>query len=391
MAGAHIFAWHGTGQSLLEAKLNAIAEARSVVSMEIFIFRESEIGRRFRDALTAAARRGVRVRVLVDAFGSFGLRRDYFDELVAAGGAMRWFNELRPASLTFRDHRKLLVVDGAVAFVGGCNISTEYYGDGITAGWRDGGVGVRGPVAAVLAAEFDRQWERATGHRWQFPPGGQRQRVPVAAGSEVEALFVKPGFGRNPLRAALRRDLATANDVAITSAYFLPAQRLRRSLTRAVARGARVRVLLAGKSDVRLLQLASRSLYRRLVNKGVEIWEYQPQVLHAKLIIVDDIVYAGSSNLDPRSLRINFEIMLRIHDAALAATARQQFEADLAGRAVPITRDALRHGRSWWERLKQRLAYWLFARLDSEVAAIKLQKWRRRKERFVQRVNRLRR
>ncbi len=99
MADAHRFIWHGTGRSLLEAKLKAIAEARVSVSMETFIFRDSEIGQRFRDALTAAARRGVNVRVIVDAVGSFGLRRDWFDELVAAGGAMRWFNELRLASI----------------------------------------------------------------------------------------------------------------------------------------------------------------------------------------------------------------------------------------------------------------------------------------------------
>ena len=152
-----------------------------------------------------------------------------------------------------------------------------------------------------------------------------------------------------------------------------------------------MRVLLAGKSDVRLMQLASRSLYRRLLQKGIELWEYQPQVLHAKLIVIDDIVFVGSSNLDPRSLRINFEVMLRIEDAALAATARQQFEADLAQRAIPITRDALQQGRSWWERLKQRLAYWAFARLDPEVAALKLQTWVLRKDRFVQRVKRVRR
>jgi cardiolipin synthase len=381
-AGAHRFTWHGTGQSLLEAKLKAIAHARSSVSMETFTFRDSDIGRQFRDALTAAARRGVRVRLLVDAAGSFALPRDYFDALTAAGGAMRWFNELRLASLSFRDHRKLLIVDDAGAFVGGCNIAPEYCGDGVTSGWRDGGVGVRGPVAAELAAEFERQWERASGQRWQFPPGGLSLRVPFAAGREVEALFIKPGFGRNVLREALRRDLASAKDVAITSAYFLPSHGLRRQLGRAVARGTRVRVLLAGQSDVPLMQLASRSLYRRLLNRGVELWEYQPQVLHAKLIVVDDILFVGSSNLDPRSLRINFEIMLRIQDAALAATALRQFESDLAERALPVTRAMVR---------QDRLAYWVFARLDPELAALKLQLWQRRKNRLVQRVRGARR
>ena len=391
MPGPHRFTWHGTGQSLLEAKLRAIDEARSSVRMETFTFSSSDVGRRFRDALAAAARRGVRVRLIVDPVGSFRLGRDYFDELVAEGGAMRWFNDLRLASFSFRDHRKLLVIDETQAYVGGCNIAPEYCGDGITAGWRDGGVTVAGPVAAVLAAEFDRQWERTSGQHWTFPPGGRRQRAPAAGRREVEALFIKPGFGRNPLRDALWQDLATAVDVAITAAYFLPPHRLRDRLAQAVARGARVRVLLAGKTDVRLMQLASRSLYRRLLQKGIELWEYQPQVLHAKLIVMDDIVFVGSSNLDPRSLRINFEVMLRIEDAALAATARQQFEADLAQRAIPITREALQQGRSWWERLKQRLAYWVFARLDPEVAALKLQTWVLRKDRFVQRVKRARR
>jgi cardiolipin synthase A/B len=389
-AGAHVFAWHGTGRSLLEAKLRAIAEARLSVEMETFIYRDSPIGQRFRDELTAAARRGVRVRLLVDAVGSFGLRRDYFEELVAAGGAMRWFNDLHLSSLSFRDHRKLLVVDGVVAFVGGCNIAPEYCGDGVTGGWRDGGVSVRGPVAEVMASEFDRQWERAVGHQWQFPLGGFRRRVGVDDRNEVDVLFIKPGLGRNPLREALRKDLARARDVAITSAYFLPSHRLRHHLARAVARGARVRVLLAGKSDVRLMQFATRSLYRRLVNQGIEIWEYQPQVLHAKLILMDEVVFVGSSNLDPRSLRINFEIMLRIRDGALAAQARRQFEEDLAQRAVAITRTMLRRKRSWWRRLRQRVAYWLVARLDPELASLKLQIWRGRKDRVVRRVRHMR-
>jgi len=207
MVSAHSFIWHDTGQSLLEAKLNAIAAAQSSVVMETFIFRDSDIGQSFRDALTAAARRGVRVRLLVDRVGSFQLGRDYFDGLVAAGGAMRWFNELRLPSLSFRDHRKLLIVDDLLAFVGGCNIAPEYWGDGITKGWRDCGVSVRGPAATVLASEFDRQWERAPGHRWQFVPGGWRQRVRVDGGDKVEALFIKPGLGPNPLRRALRWDL----------------------------------------------------------------------------------------------------------------------------------------------------------------------------------------
>lgn len=386
--GKHTFTWHGTGQSLLNAKLQAIAAAKVSVCLEVFTFSDSEIGSRVREALAVAARRGVRVRLIVDAVGSFSLRRDYFADLTGAGGEMRWFNKLRFTSFSFRDHRKLLVIDDALAFVGGCNIAQEYFGDGITAGWRDGGIAVRGPVVALLGAEFGRQWERAHAQRWTFPPGGVRRAAATDCGGEVEALFIKPGFGRNPLREALRGDLATATDVAITTAYFLPTRRIRRQLAQAAARGARVRLLLAGKSDVRMMQLASRSLYRRLLRAGIGIWEYQPQVLHAKLIVIDDAVYVGSSNLDPRSLRINFEIMLRIKDAALVAAAREQFEADVARYSTPITSDALRAGRSWWVRLRQRLAYWLYARLDPELAALKLRRWHGRKDRLLRRIKR---
>ena len=110
------------------------------------------------------------------------------------------------------------MVDDALAFVGGCNIAQEYYGDGITAGWRDGGIAVRGPVVALLGIEFGRQWERAHALRWTFSPGGSRRVAAAACGGAVEALFNQPGFGRSPLREALRRDLATATEVAITSA-----------------------------------------------------------------------------------------------------------------------------------------------------------------------------
>jgi cardiolipin synthase len=389
-SGMHRFTWHSTGQELLNAKLQAIADAKVSVCLEVFTFSASEIGLRFREALETAARRGVRVRLLVDVVGSFSLRRDYFAALISAGGEMRWFNNLRLASFSFRDHRKLLVVDDALAFVGGCNIAQEYFGDGITIGWRDGGISVSGPVAVPLGAEFGRQWEQALARRWTFSPGESRHPVAPGSGVDIEALFIKPGFGRNPLREALRRDLATATDVAITTAYFLPTRRIRRQLAHAVARGARVRLLLAGKSDVRMMQLASRSLYRRLLRAGIGIWEYQPQVLHAKLIVIDDVVYVGSSNLDPRSLRINFEIMLRIKDAALVAAARQQFEADLARHSTPITSDALRVGCSWWVRLLQRLAYWLFARLDPELTAFKLRRWHGRKNRLLRRIKRSR-
>ena len=375
----HEFQWLGSGRAYLTAQMEAIAGAKKTVRMEVYIFSKAEIGERFREALTAAAGRGVEVSLMVDAVGSAELPKDFFATLDALPNAtVRWFNKPSLATWSFRDHRKILVVDDARAFVGGCNVGAEYFGDGVTEGWRDGGISIGGPVVGTLAAEFDAMFAFAEEKQWKK---GQREarkqrRRRVPAGAEVDALFVYPGFGRSPLREAIRRDLASAQDIAIVSPYFLPPLSLRRQIVAPLRRKARVRLLLAGKSDVKLMQLASRAIYRRFIKAGVEIWEYRPQILHAKVLILDDIVYIGSSNLDPRSLRINFEVMLRIRDAALAKVAREQFEEDLK-HSHQVTAGEVRGARTWWSRLKQKVAYWVFARLDPRVAEGNLRRWLR--------------
>jgi cardiolipin synthase len=365
------FGWFGSGHALLGAQLEAIDRARRSVRLETYIFAPDETGARFCAALTAAARRGAEVDVLIDAFGSLATPESFFDPLVSAGGRVKRFNAAHPGRFALRDHRKLVLVDDSLAFVGGCNIANEYAGDGVTQGWRDGGVGLRGPLLPALAAEFAAQWARADAGKWRLSPGGYVREA--GADSRVRALCLKPGFGPSALRSALRDDLARARNIAITTAYFLPGRRLLRQLMSADRRGARVRILLAGPTDVPLMTLASRSLYRALIRSGVELFEYQPQVLHAKTLVLDDVVYAGSSNLDPRSLRLNFELMLRIEDPALAAAARGQFETDL-GHSRPI-----HAGNSWqqwsaWTRLKQRTAHFILARLDPWFAREQLRR-----------------
>lgn len=364
-ACAHRFEWFGSGRTFLGAQLLAIAAARHSIQLETYIFTDSAVGRQFCEALTAAAARGVKVELLVDGIGSGRLPHTWFAALIAAGGQQKWFNPPRLGRWALRDHRKGLLIDDRLAFVGGCNISDEYNGDGITHGWRDGGISIDGPVVAHLVREFGEQWHRADLQRWKMIRG--RYRKTIGAAAEVLALFIKPGFGKNPLRMALREDLKSAKDIAITSAYFLPKPRLRAQLAHAQRSGARVRLLLAGKSDVKLMWLASQSLYYGLIRRRIQIFEYTPQVLHAKVMVLDDIVYIGSANLDPRSLHINFEVMLRIKDAALAAQARTQFEEDLRqSRAVALAEVA--GVQSWWLRLKCRFAYFVLARLDPWIA-----------------------
>jgi cardiolipin synthase A/B len=359
------FQWFGSGGALLDAMEQAIAGAQRSVRLETYIFAPDATGRRFRAALAAAAERGCAVELLVDALGSRAVTEDFFAPLVTAGGHVRRFNAKRLDRFTLRDHRKLLAVDGASAFVGGCNLADEYAGDGVNHGWRDGGVGLRGAVVAVLEAEFARQWERATSAVWRLVPGGYA--LPVPGDARTSVLAMKPGFGASALRTALRGDLARAEDIAITAAYFLPSHRLLRRLRQARRRGARVRLLLPSRSDVPLMALATQSLYRTLLASGVEVFEYEPQVLHAKSLVLDGVVYTGSSNLDPRSLRLNFELMLRIEDAALAAQAAAQFEQDLS-RSRRVTAVTSWRRWSWWRRLGQSAAWLLLARLDPWLA-----------------------
>ncbi len=367
--GAHRFQWLGTGEALLEAKLAAIAEAKTSVRMETYIFKDEDIGKRFREALIQAGERGVQVKLLVDAIGGGSLSVDYFQALNDLEGcAMRWFNRPSLATWSFRDHRKILVIDGETTFVGGCNIAEEYHGDGVNEGWRDGGARVDGPVAEEMEREYDLQWAVAELKQWrvQLRIRLKKRQRKLPAHPEVIPLFVHPGLGESPLRDAMREDFKVARDIAITSAFFLPSENLRHQLSSAAGRGARVRILLGGQSDVKLMQAATRSTYGRLLDSGLEIWEYQPQIVHAKVLVLDDVVYIGSSNLDPRSLRINFEVMLRIASAELAATARAAFEADLR-LSHQITQPALADF-GWWTTLKQKAAHWLLGRVDPRLA-----------------------
>jgi cardiolipin synthase A/B len=355
-----------TGAEGLGAMLAAIRDARHSIRLETYIFRDGPVGARFRQALSEARGRGVDVRVLVDAFGSFELPDRFWTPLRAAGADVRWFNPFSLKRWSYRDHRKLLVCDGGLAIVGGFNIADEYDGDGVTSGWRDLGLAVTGPLARELERTFDRMFARADfrHRRWQRLRKAQIHAVTLANG---EALSSGPGCRHGAIKRALVRDLARADDVRIASAYFLPTWRLRRGLRRVVKRGGRVQLMLAGQSDMLLSHLAGRWLYRSLLRAGVEIFEYQPQILHAKLIVVDGITYVGSANLDTRSLSINYELLVRVRDPELTRDAAAMFDADLR-HCRRIERQAWRRSRTWWSKLKESWSYFLLAKVDLLLA-----------------------
>jgi cardiolipin synthase A/B len=201
----------------------------------------------------------------------------------------------------------------------------------------------------------------------RFPRLRRLNSKRVVASTEAQILLSGPGRGRSPIKHALQEDLAHANNVQIVMAYFLPTWRMRRDLTRVARRGGAVQFILAGKSDVAVSQLAGQSLYRKFLKAGVGIFEYQPQILHAKLIVVDDVVYVGSANLDQRSLTINYELMVRFENKLMAAQAREIF-ANALKHSKPIQLAEWRKSRTIWMKLKQRFAYWLLMRFDTYVA-----------------------
>lgn len=359
--------WLCAGRETFPAMLTAIDAATRTVCLETYIYAAGGVGDRFREALVRARQRGVTVQVLIDALGSMSLPWSFWKPLLDAGGEVRLFNPLSLNQLGIRNHRKLLVCDERVAFVGGFNIAPEYDGDGVTCGWCDVGLKLEGPLAEQLAADFQEMFARAEFKHKRFMRFRKFSAKRMVFAPHEQLLLSGPGRGRSPIKRALSYDLARASRVDIVMAYFLPTWRLRRQLFHVAQRGGQVRLILAGKSDVAVSRLAGQSLYRRLLRAGVEIFEYQPQVLHAKLIVIDDIVYVGSANLDQRSLNINYELMVRFEGKEMADQAREVFARNLE-HSRPITLEEWTRSRTLWRRLEQHWAYFLLVRIDPYVA-----------------------
>ena len=373
------FRWITTGDQVIAEMMAAISGAKRSIRMEMYIFAPGPSAELLRHALVSACQRGVRVRILLDAWGSIGLPSTFWDILRVNSGQFRWFNPITLRQLVFRDHRKMLVCDDESAIIGGFNIGPSYTGDGVTRGWRDLGLALCGTLAQELALAFD---EMFTDADFTHPPFARllpsRQRT---IQTSVGRLLLSGPGRNNPIKRALLNDFQNASRIQIMSAYFLPTWRLRRALAKAARRGAQVQLILPGKTDVPLSSLAAQSFYTRLLRSGVEIFEYQPQILHAKLILIDDVVYAGSANLDTRSLGINYELTLRLANSHLAAQGRDIFAHDL-----PLCRridpQQWRKSRSMWEKLKARMSYLLLARLDPSIARYQ---WRNMGQRLKQR------
>ena len=350
-----------------------IDNAKTFIALEMYVYVDDVTGREFRAHLVEAARRGVQTMVLLDGWGSWSLSDDFWGELRSAGGMVRRFRPVSKGLSPFRNHRKLLLIDDHIAYIGGMNIADEYFrGAEGKAAWRDNLIEISGPEVLRLRRSFSRMWVRAGAPLRRIILWRRRNRhMKVIVGGGLRFLESGPENPMRPVRRAYLQVINTATgNIDLAMGYFYPHGRLMRALRRAVKRGVRVRLLFSMKTDVPIARWAARGLYGRLLRAGVEVWEYVPAMMHAKLAIADDTVIAGSANLDIRSGAINYELVAVVTDPELASKARADFEDDLKV-SVHISLEDWKK-RPMLQRLKERFSYCLLARADIFVARMEL-------------------
>jgi cardiolipin synthase len=349
------------GREAFPEWLAAIDGAQKRVSLEMYIFSDDKIGRRFAGALTAAAARGVQVRVLYDFVGCRDTPQSFFQELRAAGVhtiAYHRHRFWRPRLWTLwrRNHRKALICDGTIAFTGGLNISDEWMdkaeGGG---GWHDAAVRIEGPAVAAIEASFLELWNSRARKRARLAPEGLGKLAPagdarlcVVTNRELRDRFAIRRAGLHAARDARKR-------IILANPYFVPDRGILRALENAVARGLDVRLLVPRASDSRIMDLAARAVFERLLRAGVRIW-HSPDFVHTKMMVLDEgFVSIGSYNLDQRSLVYNLEMVVNIIDDSCAREAATFLEEDMA--ASKELSLAAYSKRSLFVRILERLAY----------------------------------
>ena len=354
------------GDEIFPAMLDAIAGARRSVSFETYIYWSGEIGRRFADALAERARAGVPVHVLLDWVGSSKMDEALLDEMRRAGVQVLKYHPphwSHLGRLNNRTHRKLLIVDGRVGFTGGVGIAEKWTGHAQDPDhWRDTHVRVEGPVAAQMQAVFLDNWIKSTGQVLvgdaYFPDIG-----PVGDGL-AQVFSSSPTGGSESMELMMLLAITSAQrTIRISNSYFVPNELALKALTDARARGVKVQIIVPGPwIDTETVRSASRATWGRLLDAGVEIYEYQPTMFHCKVLVVDDyLVSVGSTNFDNRSFRLNDEANLNVYDAAFARQQSAIFEEDRA-RTKRVTR-ADWERRPWTERVQEQAA----ALLDGQL------------------------
>jgi len=349
------------GGATYDALLAAVAQAQNHIHLEYYIYTADRTGTLLRDALIERARAGVKVRLLLDAVGSGNARRSFFAPLLEAGGELCWFHPMRFGRvwqrpwLNMRTHRKIVVVDGLVAFTGGINITDDENERVRADAYRDLHLRIEGDAVRALQVVFAEDWAYATGSR-DFVAEVARA-TPPAQGGTIAAQVLTSGPDSS-WEAIHRMHVAAIHEakrrIWLVTPYFVPGEAAMMALTSAALGGLDVRLLVPKMSDSRLVTYAARSYFDDLLSAGVKVYEYGPRMLHTKALLTDDeLVMVGSANFDHRSFRLNFEVTMLFRDAALAAQLAALIQAELSH--APRVRDD--RARSLWRyRLPEALA-----------------------------------
>jgi cardiolipin synthase len=358
------------GPDRLSELLALIDGAKQSLRLLYYIYEPDRSGNLVRAALLRAIERGVDVALLVDGFGASEAPDDYFVDLTRAGARFCRFLPRWGRRYLLRNHQKMALADAESAraarvIIGGFNIADDYFGTAKDGAWRDIGLVVEGPAAARLAPYYDRLFDWAT-----IEHGSLRLlRRLIFDFSETKGQLQwqlgGPTAKLSPWGVSTCRDLVHSRDVEMIVAYFAPTDGMLRRIARAGRRG-RARLITAAKSDNTATIAAARYTYDRLLWRGVEVYEYVPTKLHSKLVIVDDIVHIGSSNLDLRSLYLNMELMLRVEDGAFAQMMRTYFEGELS-QCVQIEPKVQERRATLWNRIRWALSFFLVTTLDYGV------------------------
>jgi cardiolipin synthase A/B len=345
--------------------LDLIDSAQVSVRMLFYMFSPDAAGEAVRDCLIRAAERGCEVRLVIDGFGSGEIPPDYFGQLLEHGGHFCLFHPSYGRRYLLRNHQKLVVVDEDRAIIGGANIDNAYFSHDPAVAWRDLWLMLEGAAVKSAARYFDAV------QKWTSTPGARMRvlrsiiRKHTQNKGALQWKFAGPMRRGNPWPTQIAREIISGDRLDLIAAYFSPPFAMLRRLGRMGRRG-HVRVITAAKSDNQATIAAARHTYHRLLNRRVEMYEYQASRLHTKLAIVDDVVHIGSSNFDFRSLYLNLEIMLRIEDAAFAKAMRTYFEGEMRD-SLQITPALHRQRATLWRRLKWTLSHFLVTSIDFTV------------------------
>ena len=357
------------GPERLDALLELIDGAKHSLRLLYYIYLADRSGERVKAAIIRAIDRGVSVSLLIDGFGSSDTPDDYFAELPKRGAKFCRFNPSYGRRYLLRNHQKLALADAESKtpkiLVGGFNVADDYFETVEDGAWRDIGLVVEGPAAARLAPYYDKLIGWALSKRAKM----RTLRHMIFEYSESRGALQwqlgGPTAKLSPWGVSTCKDLVHSRDVEMIAAYFAPTWGLLKRIARAGRKG-RARLIMAAKSDNNATIAAARFTYRRLMLRGVEIFEYQPTKLHTKLVVLDDIVHIGSSNLDIRSLYLNMELMLRVDSGEFAQLMRSYFESEL-GSCIRITPELRMKRATLLNRLRWAISFFLVTSFDYGV------------------------